>query len=405
MRWCTSAVTLPIAALLACGSPTVPDAGLADAGGGRETGVDGGPARDASETADASEAEDAAQARDAAEPADAGDTDATPAPWTSLLLAADMQLTVHGRDPATGTLTHLESAVTLGGRGGNGVAMHANGRWVYTLRDGQGIESRLYQGVADVGRGRVDVIDREPATPDIDGLIVHGGLGALTLDGDLLAAPEYRTRTVRLFDLDATTGALSATATVTLPGEALSVGFDRRGHLYAGHVRGLVSMTIASARTGGATRQTLDAVAPVHIRMHPTLDVAYVVEETPRLLTTVALGADGSMTRVASLTMDGRVHDLVVSPDGAFVYAGSSAGAVWILRVDPTTGVLSDSGGRAASGQVDGSVSYSISADGRFLYVAQASIQVFARDVASGGLTEVPQEPNYGGLGGLVIVP
>jgi len=101
----------------------------------------------------------------------------------------------------------------------------------------------------------------------------------------------------------------------------------------------------------------------------------------------------------------GGVIALAASPDGAFIYAaGSTDNSIAVLRRDPATGALAQVVAPATPCVRDGGqgctparalkrpVGLVISPDGRFLYAAaneSDSIAVFARDVATGSLTQL----------------
>ena len=101
----------------------------------------------------------------------------------------------------------------------------------------------------------------------------------------------------------------------------------------------------------------------------------------------------------------GGAFALAASPDGAFIYAaGSTTNSIAVLRRDPATGALAQVAAPATPCVRDGGqgctparalkvpVALAISPDGRFLYAVaneSDSIAVFARDIATGSLSQL----------------
>ena len=102
----------------------------------------------------------------------------------------------------------------------------------------------------------------------------------------------------------------------------------------------------------------------------------------------------------------GGAYNVAVSPDGANVYVPGSGGYLAVFRRDPASGALTetqcfsfdgtDTGGGTCTDArgINDPVGIAVSPDGRFVYVgdssAQGEISIYARDPATGALTQLP---------------
>lgn len=88
-----------------------------------------------------------------------------------------------------------------------------------------------------------------------------------------------------------------------------------------------------------------------------------------------------------------RVADLVVSPDGRYLYASSEGdNALAVFERDADSGALTFQGDQSGIGGLQSPGQMALSADGQYLYVAAGGadgVTVFQRDAATGGLTFV----------------
>lgn len=120
-------------------------------------------------------------------------------------------------------------------------------------------------------------------------------------------------------------------------------------------------------------------------------------------------GSDtGAGTCLTVPQMDFNIDTAIVAPDGRFVYAADESGGIFLFARDTATGALSlppsgpscwDDAGAAGCEDYRGQVAGDgraivVSSDGRFLYATDGSatpgVLVFARDIATGQLTQLP---------------
>ena len=119
------------------------------------------------------------------------------------------------------------------------------------------------------------------------------------------------------------------------------------------------------------------------------------------------IGANGCVNGRGMEGPDG----IVLSPDGRFVYVGSTSGGVAVLERDVQTGALNQRGEQGAcitnsggsnglGGQcIDGhglgtlAIPLELSPDGRHLYLGSGPVAALRRDPVSGRLSQDPGEP------------
>lgn len=167
-----------------------------------------------------------------------------------------------------------------------------------------------------------------------------------------------------------------------------------------------VSQYRFDAQTGSVTPSSPDALelAPGagsrHLAFHPTLPVAYVINELDDTVTTASFAkSSGALTAIQTLSTlpqgvtggQNSCAEIQVAPSGRFVY-GSNRGhdSIVIFSADPSTGRLELVGHQETGG--DTPRSFHLEASGRLLLVAnQGSDEVvsFRVDAETGRLTQL----------------
>ncbi len=117
------------------------------------------------------------------------------------------------------------------------------------------------------------------------------------------------------------------------------------------------------------------------------------------------VSADGTGGLCATGTALDTAFSVAVSPDGSHVYVASPmSNAVAVFARDTGTGALTQlagtagcvsadgTGGRCAVGRLWGAFSVAVSPDGQHVYVGGGAVSVFARDQATGALTQLPRK-------------
>lgn len=133
---------------------------------------------------------------------------------------------------------------------------------------------------------------------------------------------------------------------------------------------------------------------PRHMKFHPSQRYAYVINELDSTVTRFDYDAEGGKltkqdslsTLPASFAGESWCAEIVVSPDGRFVY-GSNRGhdSLAIFAVDEATGALSPAGFVSTRGKTPRN--FAISPDGRWLIAANQgsdTVVLFKIDAASG---------------------
>ncbi|MEO1236877.1 MAG: lactonase family protein [Planctomycetota bacterium] len=186
---------------------------------------------------------------------------------------------------------------------------------------------------------------------------------------------------------------------------AHSTNFDATGRFAVTADLGLDQLVVYAfdAETGELTPHDPPFAAvhggagPRHLAFHPTLAVAYVINELDATVTTLAWdAAAGTLTPRQTVSTlpegyDGRrsCAEVVVHPSGRFVY-GSNRGhdSLAAFAVDPEDGALSPLGHFASGGEEPRN--FNIDPSGRWLIACNQNtdnVQVFAVDEETGGLT------------------
>jgi 6-phosphogluconolactonase (cycloisomerase 2 family) len=230
----------------------------------------------------------------------------------------------------------------------------------------------------DPGTGRLSFLQLQAdGAAGVEGL---SGVSSVTVspDGRHVYAAAYDSGTVTVFRRDAGTGMLTFLQVIRegvggvdgLTGASgITVSPDGKSVYVAGHLRDTLAVFSRNLTTGGLTY------------------LQEFVDNTS--------GVDG---------LNG-VQDVVVSPDGKFVYAaGSQEDEVPFFARDLKTGALTYidriKDGRKGVQGIGGVTSLALSSDGLYLYAtggATGQVGVFQRDAATGGLTFVQELKDGGG--------
>lgn len=278
----------------------------------------------------------------------------------------------------------------------------------------------------------VDVFQRDPATgaltlsqtlkegvDGVNGLAFASAL-AISPDGIHLYVAGTNDNAVAVFTHDATTGALTfveaqknGIAGVEGLNHASAVAVSPDGsYVYAaGQVDDAVAVFRRNALTGWLTfvevqREGVNGVTgvagPLGLAISPDGTSLYVASGDEYAVGAFQRDMATGRLRLVDVEQEGArdfglsgIHSVVVSPDGAYVYAvGQADSAVAIFRRNKRSGVLSfaDVVANGVDGVdgLSGALRAAISPDGTNLYVASTNdnaIAAFGRDVRSGSLT------------------
>jgi 6-phosphogluconolactonase len=244
---------------------------------------------------------------------------------------------------------------------------------------------------------------------------------AIDPTGRLLVTANYAAGTVAVLPIDAQ-GALGPVAdSVALPGDPgphrteqpsshpHHVPFDPTGRfvlvpdkgldqVFVFRLDGALGKLVANDPPGVKTRA---GAGPRHIAFHPSLPVAYVINELDSTVTTYRYdAARGALmpqqivpSLPASFTGNNTGSEIAVAPSGRFVY-GSNRGhdSIVAFAVDPTSGWLSPVGWEPTQGKTPRF--FALDPAGNFLYAANEAsdtIVTFRVDAATGELAPTGQ--------------
>jgi len=264
-----------------------------------------------------------------------------------------------------GALTCINDA-SAAGQGPCHVAVHPNGRWIYSANYGSG-----HLGVLPV---RDDGGVGEAQQILLPGKNAHQVMFDPT--GQWLYVPCLGSDQVAIYRCDAASGTLTATATV-----ACAVG-----------------------------------AGPRHLTFHPNKPFAYCINELDSTVTSLACDvATGGLSDPqtvstlpvgAALAGNSTAH-VLVSPSGRFLY-GSNRGhnSIVIFRIDPDSGRLTLVGHETGDGDIDWPRDFTLDASGGIMLVASQKadrITVFRIDQQTGRLSKlsnasVPSGPSFVGI-------
>jgi 6-phosphogluconolactonase len=146
---------------------------------------------------------------------------------------------------------------------------------------------------------------------------------------------------------------------------------------------------------------TLPGSGPRHLEFHPSLPVAYVVNELSGTVEVMSVdAANGGLTRLQTVsTIEGieaaaGCADIHLTPSGRFLYVSnrSTVNNLAIFSTDPATGMITPAGHQALSGKTPRS--FVIDPTGTFLLVAfqdTDNVSVFSIEHNTGNLTLVSE--------------
>lgn len=129
---------------------------------------------------------------------------------------------------------------------------------------------------------------------------------------------------------------------------------------------------------------------PRHIDFHPSLSVAYVINELNNTVSVISTGDYSTIQEISSLPEDFKgksfCADVHVSPDGKFLYGSNRySDNLVFYSIDAQTGKLNLEGHKEVNGQVPRN--FAISPDGKYILVANQdsdNIVVFERNQETG---------------------
>ncbi len=392
--------------------------GTQDASSSREGGEDAASSGGDASGADASGGQDAAAGRDAAEPQDASTADAGLDPIRTTFVYQGGDDGTNGPYPfrtftlnrETGALVEVGEPVDLGPKP-TFIAPSADGKFLYVANEVFNASVTTAEIESD---GRPKKLGTRKAVSE-DASQNAMVFTSLSPNGRFVLAANYYGPSVAVFPVgtDGNLGALVDSEAFAAPAQSHSVRTDRSGKW--AFVPNKDSDTIAqltfNQETGAiapntpAAKSTASGAGPRHIALHPSKDLAYVVNENNSTLTAYRISSAGlleDIETVSTLPADfagtNTGAHVLVHPNGRFVYAsnrGNDSIAAFSIESDGSLTLLEHESTRGASPR-----NFDIDSAGELMVVANQSSGTLAvfRLVSDGTLS--PLGDLFEGLSG-----
>ncbi len=310
-------------------------------------------------------------------------------------------------DPTTGTLASIGAVSTYGygidygdGITGGSVTVDPFGKFVYVTNSGNVYN---YDEEAE-GVVAMYTIDATTGALTTTGTIT-GNCPGLCFPTSVVVDPSGKfaymangenpgsVGSVLVYTINATTGALTPVGMIDTGIGPVSVAVDPAGKFAYVTDSGSsdVSMYTINATTGALT--SIGAIAtgtgPASLTVDPSGKFAYVTNSDSKDVSMYTINATtGALTSIGTIAAGTGAVSLAVDPAGKFAYVtNSNSDDVSMYTIDGTTGVLT-SIGTVAAGQLPSSIA--IHPSGKFAYVANTNsndISIYSIDAATGALT------------------
>ena len=320
-------------------------------------------------------------------------------------------VTVFNPEPGGGSSNTSTFTITAGGVSPQSIAVDPTGMFAYVANEGcELVFGNVSVYTIDTNTGILASIGPPIVPPDAGTrfVAVHpSGQFAYVANW---GAGDVTFGSVSMYTINPTTGALTFTGTITVPGTGApwSVAVDPSGQFaYVANEAGLVptnvSMFTIDATTGALTSiGTIAAADRAHgVTVDPTGKFAYVTNTSFPPADSVSMytidattGALTSIGTIAAGTGPISRHiggpPVAVDPTGKFAYvANSGSNDVSMYTIDTTTGTLTSIGPIAAG---TGPTSVAVDPTGKFAYVANSGsndVSMYTIDTTTGTLTSI----------------
>ena len=296
---------------------------------------------------------------------------------------------------ANGALTSIAAAVAAGSAPAS-VTVDPSGKYAYVANlSGKTVS----QYSIDAATGALTPLSTATVA-DIAGplsIVVSAGTSAVQAVPKYAYVANFTDGTVSQYNIDATTGALSAmgSPTVTTGTGPRSVTVDPSGkYAYVANNGGNVSQYSIDAN-GGLTAMSPATVVSgsgsISVTVDPSGKYAYVANQQSLTVSQYSIGTNGALGLIGTANCAAGVHptSVTVDPSGKYVYVSSqdasSNGFVSQYSIG-TNGVLTSIAADIAAGQAP----YSVTVDpsGKYAYVATwYNVSQYSIDTATGALS------------------
>ncbi|MFC4314439.1 lactonase family protein [Steroidobacter flavus] len=298
-------------------------------------------------------------------------------------------------DPTTGAVVAVDSPIALPSIA-SALSLRPDNKFLYTAN----LVAANFSGFAiDDATGALTPLAGSPFGP-----ISSPRDLSFTADGRFAVVPSSLSNVARVFESDATTGALASVGGAAVVGNFpmdAELSRDQNHAFIANYSDGTISVRSFDPTTGSLGSSPVSYPIggnPISIAAEPRGKFVYVgnVSASVRGFSIDATTGALSPTPGSPYTVGGGVYGVTVDPGARFVYAASyGTGTISVLSIDPDTGALTHVPGSPFAA---GGIPVEVVADpgGQFVFVAlQApdALAVFARDAITGVLTPIVGSP------------
>jgi 6-phosphogluconolactonase len=302
-------------------------------------------------------------------------------------------------DPTTGALAFIAPPVASNDEGGRSVSVDPSGKFAYVANWGEGDTP-----------GSLSAYTLNPTTGALTFTeMISGGCPGLCAPWSVAVDPSgkfayvaneggFAPTGVSMFTINATTGALTSTGTVTAVGRAFSVAVDPTGKFaYVTNSSNSspgesnsVSMYTMNATTGALTSIGTIAAGtdPASVAVDPTGKFAYVTNSGSNDVSMYAINATtGALTSIGTIAAGTGPASVAIDATGKFAYVtNSGSNDVSMYTINTTSGALTSTGTIAAGSSPS---SIAIHPSGKIAYVTNSgsnNVSMYSIDATTGAL-------------------
>ncbi len=310
----------------------------------------------------------------------------------------DGYVSMYTINPATGVLTSIGPPVDSNDEGAHSVAVDPSGKFAYVANSGAGDTAgsvSAYTINATTGALTFTATTMAPC----EALPSPGSCSSWSVGVDPSGKFVYVANeggiaptSVSVYTIDATTGALTSIETVAAGGRAISVAVDPTGKFtYVADMEGNVSEYTVNGTTGALTSIGTIAAgsSPTAIAIDRSGKFAYVTNSGSNNVSTYTINATtGGLTSIGTIDTGLSPTSIAIHPSGTFAYVtNSGSNNVSTYSINATTGTLT------SVGTIDTGLSptsIAIHPSGTFAYVTNAAsneVSMYAINATTGALT------------------
>jgi 6-phosphogluconolactonase len=286
------------------------------------------------------------------------------------------------------------------------MAVSPDKKYLYAVNEQGGANSKVVAFTINGTNGGLTKINEAPAGGDgSPHLSVHPG-------GKLVLVAHYGSGHVATLKVDNTGGVVSPPADIERPAN------DKSHHITADRSGQYVFVCNVSANTvfqykvdaaglltaNGQAEGFPGAAGPRHMAFHPTLNVAYTINETAKTVSSLTFDpGTGKLSNPKTQSglppntnfNGGSGAHILVSPDGTLVFASIRGhNSITSYKVNAADGTLTYASNQTAGGMIKTPRDFGIDTTGKYLIVAnQDSANVIVLQIATDGTMTVKGQP------------